>query len=315
MESGRTDLGEAGEMITAPLVRKIRKRGFLGDLMESEPLSRHLYLKTGGLAALFAIPESTEDILELLDFLKLEGVPWVLLGGGTNVVFTNGGYPGCVVHLGRRFARIKVEDGSTLLTGAAATLTGAVEVSAANGLTGMECLAGIPGTVGGAVSMNAGTREGEISDMVREVRIFDGENIHWMPSEKLGFSYRSSSLPETHVILEARFGLVPSTEEEVRSRIRVLKEKRKETQPSGLPSAGCWFRNPEGDSAGRLIDEAGMKGERCGGAQVSEVHANFLVNLGGATTSDFLTLAQKVREEVHKQFGVTLLEEVRIIDG
>jgi len=301
-------------MITAPLVRKIRKRGFLGDLMESEPLSRHLYLKTGGLAALFAIPESTEDIIELLKFFKLEGVPWVLLGGGTNVVFTNGGYPGCVVRLGRRFARIKVEDDSMLLIGAAAPLTAAVEASASNGLAGMECLAGIPGTVGGAVSMNAGTREGEISDVIHEVRVFDGENIYWLPAEKLGFSYRSSNLPETYVILEARFGLAPSDEEEVRARIRVLKEKRKETQPSGLPSAGCWFRNPEGDSAGRLIDEAGMKGERCGGAQVSEVHANFLVNLGGATASDFLTLAEKVKGTVHKQFGVMLEEEVRIID-
>lgn len=302
-------------MITAPLVRKIRKRGFLGDLMESEPLSRHLYLKTGGLAALFAIPESTEDIIELLEFFKMEGVPWVLLGGGTNVVFTNGGYSGCVVRLGRRFARVKVEDDSMLLIGAAAPLNAAVEASAANGLAGMECLAGIPGTVGGAVSMNAGTREGEISDVIHEIRVFDGENIYWLPSEKLGFSYRSSNLPETCVILEARFGLAPSDEKEVRSRIRALKEKRKETQPSGLPSAGCWFRNPEGDSAGRLIDEAGMKGEKCGGAQVSEVHANFLVNLGGATTSDFLTLAERVKATVHKRFGIMLEEEVRIIDG
>jgi UDP-N-acetylmuramate dehydrogenase len=302
-------------MITAPLVRKIRKRGFLGDLMESEPLSRHLYLKTGGLAALFAIPESTEDIIELLEFFKLESVPWVLLGGGTNVVFTNGGYPGCVVRLGRRFARMKVEDDSMLLIGAAAPLTAAVEASAVNGLAGMECLAGIPGTVGGAVSMNAGTREGEMSDVIHEVRVFDGENIHWLPAEKLGFSYRSSNLPETHVILEARFSLAPSSEEEVRSRIRVLKEKRKETQPSGVPSAGCWFKNPAGDSAGRLIDEAGMKGEKCGGAQVSEVHANFLVNLGGATASDFLTLAERVKATVHERFGIMLEEEVRIIDG
>jgi UDP-N-acetylmuramate dehydrogenase len=179
----------------------------------------------------------------------------------------------------------------------------------------MECLAGIPGTVGGAISMNAGTREGEISDVIHEIRVFDGENIYWLPSEKLGFSYRSSNLPETCVILEARFGLAPSDEKEVRSRIRALKEKRKETQPSGLPSAGCWFRNPEGDSAGRLIDEAGMKGEKCGGAQVSEVHANFLVNLGGATTSDFLTLAERVKATVHKRFGIMLEEEVRIIDG
>ena len=302
-------------MSMGSLIRKIRERGFLGELMESEPLSRHLYLKAGGPAALFAIPESTEDVIELLGCLNHEEIPWVLLGGGTNVIFANGGYPGCVVRLGRRFARIKVEDGSMLLTGGAVSLAGAVEASAANGLAGMECLAGIPGTVGGAVYMNAGTREGEMSDVLREVRVFDGENIQWLPVEKLGLSYRSSNLPETHVILEARFNLVPASEEEVRSRIRVLKGKRKATQPSDLPSAGCWFRNPEGDSAGRLIDEAGLKGEKCGSAQVSEVHANFLVNLGGARTSDFLTLAQRVKETVHTRFGVVLEEEVRIING
>jgi UDP-N-acetylmuramate dehydrogenase len=302
-------------MTAAPLIRKIRERGFLGDLMESEPLSRHLYVKAGGSAALFAIPESTEDVIELLTCLDREGVPWFLLGGGTNVIFANGGYPGCVVHLGRRFARIKVQDDSTILAGASASLSELVEISAAHGLAGMECLAGIPGTVGGAVFMNAGTRSGEISDVLQEVRIFNGEEILWLGADKLGLSYRSSNLSESHVILEARFRLAPAREEEVRSRIRVLKDNRGATQPLDLPSTGCWFKNPAGDSAGRLIDEAGLKGERCGGAQVSEVHANFLVNLGGASASDFITLAQRVRETVREKFGVVLEEEVRILHG
>ena len=163
--------------------------------------------------------------------------------------------------------------------------------------------------------MNAGTREGEVSDVIHEARVFDGEDVRWLPSEKLGLSYRSSSLPGTHVILEARFTLAPSTEQEVRSRVRHLMAKRMETQPWGLPSAGCWFKNPAGDSAGRLIEAAGLKGERCGSAQVSDVHANFLINLGGASTSDFLALAQKVKEKVHNRFGVLLEEEVRIING
>ena len=256
-------------MTTGALVRKIRKRGFLGGLMESEPLSSHLFIKAGGPAALFAVPESTEDVVELLACLRQEDVPWVLLGGGSNVVFANGGYKGCVVHLGRRFARIKVDEGSTLQAGAAAALKNVVEASAARGLSGLECLAGIPGTLGGAITMNAGTREGEVSDVIREARVFDGEDVRWLPSEKLGLSYRSSSLPGTHVILEARFTLAPSTEQEVRSRVRHLMAKRMETQPWGLPSAGCWFKNPAGDSAGRLIEAAGLKGERCGSAQVS----------------------------------------------
>ena len=302
-------------MTRTSLVRKIRERGFLGDLMESEPLSRHLYLKAGGPATLFAVPESTEDVVELFACLRHEGIPWVLLGGGSNVVFTNGGYKGCVVQLGRRFARIKIEGDSMVLAGASASLARLVETSAANGLAGMECLAGIPGTVGGAVSLNAGTREGEMSDVLCEVRVYDGEKTLWLPVEKLGLTYRSSSLPENHVILEARFGLDPAVEEEVRLKIRILKENRMATQPLDLPSAGCWFKNPVGNSAGKLIDEAGLKGERCGGAQVSEVHANFLVNLGGASATDFITLAQKVKETVRKRFGVVLEEEVRVING
>jgi UDP-N-acetylmuramate dehydrogenase len=315
MEGWRTGSEEAGKMTMAPLVRKIRERGFLGHLMESEPLSRHLYVKAGGPAALFAIPESTEDVIELIGCLHNEGVPWFLLGGGTNVIFANGGYPGCVVHLGRRFERIKVQDDSMILAGASASLAGIVEASAANGLSGMECLTGIPGTVGGAVSMNAGTRKGEISDVLHEVRVFNGEEILWLTAEKLGLSYRSSNLSEAHIILEARFDLVPAEEDEVRSRIRVLKDNRGATQPLDMPSAGCWFKNPAGDSAGRLIDAAGLKGERYGGAQVSEVHANFLVNLGGASACDFITLAQKIRETVQERFGVVLEEEVRVING
>jgi UDP-N-acetylmuramate dehydrogenase len=303
-------------MTAGALVRKIRERGFLGGLMEAEPLSRHLFIKAGGPASLFAVPESTEDVVELITCLRQEDVPWVLLGGGSNIVFANGGYKGCVVRLGTRFARIKLEEVSpTLQAGAATALKSAIETSAVRGLSGLECLAGIPGTIGGAIKMNAGTREGEVSDVLREVRVFDGEDVHWLPSEKLGLSYRASSLPETHVILEARFTLRPSTEQEVRSRVRELKERRIETQPSGLPSAGCWFKNPPGDSAGRLIDAAGLKGERFGNAQVSEIHANFLINLGGAGASDFLALAQKVKEEVHNRFGVLLEEEVRIING
>lgn len=302
-------------MSASPLVTKIRKRGFLGHLMEAEPLSRHISLKTGGPAALFAVPESTEDVIELFHCLTMEDVPWVLLGGGTNVVFTNGGYPGCVIHLGERFARIKVQDKSMILAGASTALSTLVEASASSGLTGMECLAGIPGTVGGAVTMNAGTREGDISDVLHEVRIFNGEEVLWLPAEKLGLGYRSSKLSVSHVILEARVSLAKATEEEVRGRIRDFKGARMAAQPSDLPSAGCWFKNPPGESAGRLIDRAGLKGERCGGAQVSEVHANFLVNMGGASAADFITLAQRIKVTVKERFGILLEEEVRIVHG
>jgi len=301
-------------MITADLAGRVREKGFTGELREAEPLHRHVSLRVGGPTALFAVPEGVEDILLLLSCLKEEGVSWVLLGGGTNTVFANGGYRGCVVRLGGQFTRLSREGGSTVLAGAAVSLPAAVATAAENGLSGMECLAGIPGTVGGAVFMNAGTNRGEISDVVHEVRLFDGRDALWISGEELGFSYRSSSIPEGNIILDVRLQLTPSSRKEVGLRMEAQTQSRRAAQPSGVLSAGCWFRNPEGDSAGRLIDEAGMKGEKCGGAQVSEIHANFLVNLGGATTADFLTLAEKVRETVHKRFGVMLEEEVRVIN-
>ena len=302
-------------MNAAHVARRIRERGFSGGLKLAEPLHRHLSLRTGGPAALFAEPDTLDDVITLLACLKEEGVPWVILGGGTNTVFTNGGYKGCVIRLGGQFNRLQMGENSTLLTGAALPLAAVVARAAREGLSGMESLAGIPGTVGGAVFMNAGTRSGEIADVVREIRLFDGKASRWVPADRLGFSYRSSCIPEGNIILEAWLQLTPSSPEEVRSGMKIWTDQRKKTQPSGLPSAGCWFRNPEGDSAGRLIDEAGLKGEKFGSAQVSEVHGNFLVNLGGASTSDFLGLARKVRERVHERFGVMLQEEVTIIDG
>lgn len=301
-------------MATTPAGR-IRERGFKGELKEAEPLHRHISLRVGGPTALFAVPDSLEDITTLLGCLKEENIPWVLLGSGTNMVFANGGYGGCVIKLGERFARIQREDDLTLTAGAAVSLAAVVSSSAEKGLSGMECLTGIPGTIGGAVFMNAGTKSGEIADVVSEVHLFDGKDEKWIPGDEVGFSYRSSGIARGNIVLGVRLQLKPSSQEEVRSMMKAQAERRKGNQPSSIPSAGCWFRNPEGDSAGRLIDEAGMKGESCGGAQVSEVHANFLVNTGGATASDFLTLARKVKEKVHSRFGVTLQEEVRIIDG
>lgn len=297
------------------LAFEILGRGYKGELREGEPLSRHVSLRTGGQAALFAVAQSVEDLRIAMDCLSGRKVPWIILGGGTNVVFTNGGFSGCVLRLGARFGRISDEGEGTLVAGAAAQLPGLVSRLAEDGLSGLECLAGIPGTVGGAVFMNAGTRSGEIADAVHEVQIFDGKSTRWIPSAEMGFSYRSSGVAPGQIILGARFKLNPSTREEVRSKIKAQVDHRAGTQPSGHPSAGCWFRNPEGDSAGRLIENAGMKGEKYGAAQVSEVHANFLINLGGATTSDFLALAERVRQAVYQRYGIDLQEEVRIVNG
>ncbi|UCG38084.1 MAG: UDP-N-acetylmuramate dehydrogenase, partial [bacterium] len=293
----------------------ILDRGYSGQLAMGEPLHRHCSLRVGGAAGLFAVPESTGDLRVLMESLGRDAIPWILIGGGTNVVFSNGGYSGCVVRLGEEFSRVRREEETLVTAGAAAALPRLVTFAGREGLAGLECLAGIPGSVGGAVRMNAGTREGEIGDVVEQVQIFDGREPQWIPGQEMGFSYRRTILPEDRVILAVRLRLRAETGEAVRSRVAQQMERRRTSQPTGVASAGCWFRNPEGDSAGRLIDAAGMKGVRCGGAQVSPVHANFLVNTGGATAADFLALAGKVKETVHERFGISLEEEVRIIHG
>ena len=163
--------------------------------------------------------------------------------------------------------------------------------------------------------MNVGTASGEIADTLLSADLLKGSGESRVGREEMGFSYRSSLLREGDIILGARFHLRASTPGIVRERIQEQIRRRKKSQPLRVPSAGCWFRNPEGDSAGRLIDEAGMKGVRCGGAQVSRVHANFLVNTGGATARDFLALADRVRKVVLERFGIILEEEVRVVHG
>jgi len=303
------------------LIESITGNGFAGELRSGESLSVHTSLRVGGPADLLALPAGDGDLQILLELLQKENVPWMVLGGGTNVLFANGGYHGCVIQLpgsSGPWSDITVQE-LCIEAGAAASLSTVVARAAKEGLAGLESLAGIPGTVGGALRMNAGTRSGQISDVVKEVRLLDRvgdtEGIRWVPASEVGFSYRNCGLSAHQVVLAVRFDLEKEDPEAILTRMKEQKQARKGSQPLGEISAGCWFKNPEGDSAGRLIDEAGMKGMRCGGALVSEVHANFLVNAGSATAGDFLELAGKVRKGVREKFGIELEEEVRIVGG
>lgn len=289
--------------------------GFKGELKPAEPLSGHCSLRVGGPARLLAVAQDEEDLGIVIPFLKETAMPWVLLGGGTNTVFINGGFAGCVVKLGGGFSGIRMEEDLTVVAGASAPLPMLVALTADMGLTGLECLAGIPGTVGGAVRMNAGTGSGEISGSIDKVRVYSGDRVSWRERSKLGFAYRRSEIRDGEVVMAVRFKLGRSEPEPVKRTISEQLAKRKKAQPLDMASAGCWFRNPEGDSAGRLIDRAGLKGARMGGACVSEIHANFFVNTGGATAEDFLSLAAKVRDSVRSRFGVSLEEEVQVIHG
>lgn len=294
---------------------RLREKGFKGEIMEGESLSRHCSLKVGGEADLMVVPGDLEDLGIITGLLEEGKERRMVLGGGTNVLFPNGGFRGCVIRLGGEFLEMRREEDTVLFAGGGALLPSMVAFSAQEGLEGLECLSGIPGTVGGGVRMNAGSSTGEISDTLESVNLFRDSTPRWVRKEEIVFSYRSCGLMEGDIILGARFRLKASSPETIRRKIQSRFLQRKGTQPLDRPSAGCWFKNPEGDSAGRLIDEAGMKGARCGGAQVSSLHANFLVNTGGATARDFQTLAEKVRQAVLERFGIRLEEEVRVIDG
>lgn len=297
------------------LAVRLREKGFAGEILEKEPLARHCSLRVGGEAALMAVPGNMEGLRLVTEALAESGERWLVLGGGTNVLFSNGGFAGCVIRMGKGFSQIRMEGETGIFAGASALLSSLVVFAGERGLEGLECLSGIPGTVGGGVRMNAGTASGEIADTLQSADLLRGSAESRIGREEMGFSYRSSLLREGDVILGATFHLRASTPGIVLERIREQISRRKKSQPLGMPSAGCWFRNPEGDSAGRLIDEAGMKGVRCGGAQVSPVHANFLVNAGGATARDFLDLAERVREAVRERFGIILEEEVQVVHG
>jgi len=294
---------------------KLIAMGFKGEVRTGEPLSGHCSLKVGGPALLLAVARDLEDLRIAIPFFEGEGMPWLVLGGGTNTLFANGGFGGCVLKLGSGFSMIHFDEDAAVLAGASAPLQALVTQAGDEGLAGLECLAGIPGTVGGAVRMNAGTGPGEISGVIEKVQIYSDGRVSWREKGKMGFAYRCSGIGRQEVVLAARFRLLRSSPEAVRRAIREHAARRRETQPLGVPSAGCWFRNPGGDSAGRLIDRAGLKGTRSGGASVSKVHANFLVNEGGATAQDFLSLARQVRDSVGSQFGVWLEEEVQVIHG
>jgi len=297
------------------MTARLLGKGFRGKLLENEPLDRHSSLKVGGPAAVFAVPEDEKDLEIVTGALEKENWPWMVIGGGTNILFANGGYNGCVISMGRMFSEVRLEKGGTLFAGASLPLPSLVARTGEEGLSGLECLSGIPGTVGGAVRMNAGTRSGDVSETLVEARIFSGQTVRSVEKNELGFGYRCSNIQDGEIVLGASFRLKRSSPGAVRSKIGEQTELREKNQPKGQPSAGCWFRNPEGYSAGRLIDEAGMKGAARGGAQVSKVHANFLVNTGGAKAADFLALAEEVRRSVLEKFGILLEEEVRVVHG
>jgi len=275
-------------------------------------LKNRLTAKVGGAAAEVHAPRSQDELVGVVDSLRQRGRTFRVLGGGSNVIAADGALAEPIVCM-KGVATWERRSATVWRVDAGVALGEIVHRSARGGLTGLECCAGVPGTIGAAVRINAGGKWGTIADVLREVTLLtrDGERVRreTTPSD---FSYRRSAFWDA-LVLEAVFELKPDERAAPSSRIRQVLDHKKSTQPLRLPSAGCIFRNPSRERpAGRLIDEAGLKGARIGGALVSELHANYIVNAGGATGTDFLALIDHVRQRVLDHCGVELELEVEV---
>jgi UDP-N-acetylmuramate dehydrogenase len=282
----------------------------------SEPLARYTSMKIGGPADIFLDVEDSNALVELLAILHRRGMAFFLLGNGSNLLISDRGVRGVVIHLTGDFKEVRwQEEGENVWAevGAACAVAQLVRGAARCGYAGLEFAEGIPGTVGGALIMNAGAYGSEIEKVVEEVTgvTCDGNPLHLTRGE-MTFSYRDSHLPAGTIVTQARLRLYKDEPVAVSGRVRSFVAKRKASQPTGYPNSGSMFRNPSGDYAGRLIEAAGLKGRRIGRAQISERHANFIVNLGGATAADVRQLMAWARTEVQKKFGIILEPEVRM---
>jgi len=297
-------------------LRKKLRELVAGEVLFDVPLSQYTSFGIGGPADAIVFPGTSEQISNTLVFLAQEGRPFMPLGNGTNLIVRDGGYRGVLVCLKRLNHLEVVEDdgGLTLKAEAGVTLADVMGRSFKDGLGGMEFCAGVPGSVGGAVKMNAGAYGREIKDVVTGVTFITlrGEMVRQKRKE-LHFSYRQLAVPSDRLILAAGFSLVRKNREEVRAGVEEILARRREKQPLEYRNAGSIFKNPEGVPAGRLIEEMGLKGLRIGEAKISERHGNFIVNLGGARAADVLSLIALIQDKARQERGIVLETEVCII--
>lgn len=284
-----------------------------GGVRADEPMGKHTTYRVGGPAAILCVLETVHDVAATLRVLEEERVEWAVVGKGSNLLVADAGYDGAVLVLGREFRRHAVE-GETLRAGAACVLAHLVQEGFNRGQSGLEWAVGIPGTLGGALAMNAGTPEGWIGQVVDTATLFvPGLGLTLVHGRDVVWDYRRSGLAGRGIILEATLRVCEGDPTRIRAEMERNLKRRKASQPIGVPCAGSVFVNPPGDSAGRLIEATGLKGLRLGGARVSTVHANFIVNEGGATAADVVGLIRKVRMTVKDVCGVDLRPEIRFL--
>lgn len=280
----------------------------------SEPMNRHTTFRIGGPADYFLLPSTAEEVKKILEICKEKELPYFILGNGSNLLVSDEGYCGVIIQLYRNYGGIIVE-GTNIRAGAGALLSQIASAAKNASLTGFEFAGGIPGTLGGAVVMNAGAYGGEMKDVLKEVTVMTEQGeIMTIPAEKLEMGYRTSLVKKAgYLVLEAVISLKAGDVEEIKAIMKDLTEKRVSKQPLEYPSAGSTFKRPEGYFAGKLIMDAGLRGYQVGGAQVSEKHCGFVINKGDATAADICQLMRDVSDKVQAQFGVVLEPEVKMI--
>ena len=279
-----------------------------------EAMSQHTTFKIGGPADYFLMPDKGEDVGRVIKICKEKEIPYFILGNGSNLLVGDGGYRGAVIQIYRNMSSVTVE-GNEIRAQAGALLSAVAAAAKNASLTGFEFAGGIPGTIGGAVVINAGAYGGEMKDVLTEVTVMNAEgDIFTLPTEELELGYRTSIIKTAgYIVLEAKIRLKEGDPEVIRETMKDLTIRRTTKQPLEYPSAGSTFKRPEGYFAGKLIMDSGLAGYQVGGAQVSEKHCGFVINAGDATARDVRTLMDNVRDIVYKKYGVTLEPEVKFL--
>ena len=287
----------------------------VGTVKKDEELARHTTMKIGGPADLFIEPTSIDGLKKTMQLVQKYRVNWRAIGRGSNLLVSDQGIEGVVIKLGNNLKDMKL-DGTQLTVGAGYSIVALAVLISKKGLSGLEFASGIPGSVGGAVYMNAGAHGSDISKILTDAHIlFEDGSLQWLTNDEMEFSYRTSVLQKKRpgIVVEARFQLTEGDKEQIVAVMQKNKDYRKVTQPYDSPCAGSIFRNPLPHFAGKLIEEAGLKGFQIGGAQISEMHGNFIVNAGNAKASDVLQLIEYVKKTIMEKYNIQMETEVEII--
>lgn len=296
------------------MIKLFREKIKSGEILINEPMKNHTYFKIGGPVDALVLPGSIEEISAIIKLCNKENINYHIIGNGTNLLVRDKGIRGVIIKIDDNFSNIEVED-NVIKAEAGSLLSKIAKTALRNSLTGFEGCSGIPGSLGGAVAMNAGAYGTEMKDVIKKVKCIDKDgNILEYTNEEMNFGYRHSRVSDDDlIVIEAEIELKNGDYNEINKHMNELMEKRNTKQPINMPSAGSTFKRPEGDYASRLIDVSGLRGVRYGDAQVSEKHCGFVVNIGNATCDDVINLIEFIQKTVKDKFNIQLDPEVRII--